>query len=56
MNALPSDGMVDSIFAPYAKPGSPGCAVAIIKDGAVVYKQGYGLADLKHGLPILAEF
>jgi len=27
---------VDKIFAQYDKPGSPGCAVAVIKDGQIV--------------------
>jgi CubicO group peptidase (beta-lactamase class C family) len=37
---------VDSIFAPYDKPGLPGCAVGVIQKGALVYSRGYGEADL----------
>jgi CubicO group peptidase (beta-lactamase class C family) len=43
---------VDSIFARYSKPGSPGCALAVMREGEVVYQQGYGLANLEHGVPI----
>lgn len=43
---------VDAIFAEYAKPGSPGCALAVVRDGRIVYEKGYGLANLEHGVPI----
>lgn len=53
MNVQPTDGRVDAVFQRYTQPGSPGCAVAVMRDGKVVYKQGYGLADLEHGVPIV---
>lgn len=43
---------VDKVFAQYDKPDSPGCALAIIKDSQIIYKRGYGMADLDHDLPI----
>lgn len=43
---------VDSIFAPLASGGSPGCAVAIIEAGRVRYSRGYGLADVAAGTAI----
>ena len=43
---------VDKIFAPFDRPDSPGCALAVIKDGQIVYKRGYGMADLDHDIPI----
>jgi CubicO group peptidase (beta-lactamase class C family) len=43
---------VDKIFAPFDKPDSPGCALAVIKDGQIVYKRGYGMANLDHDIPI----
>ncbi len=43
---------VDKIFAQYDKPDSPGCALAVIKDGQIVYKRGYGMADLDHDIAI----
>jgi CubicO group peptidase (beta-lactamase class C family) len=46
---------VDRIFAEYAKPDSPGCAVALYKDGRIEYARGYGMASLEHDLPITAQ-
>jgi CubicO group peptidase (beta-lactamase class C family) len=43
---------VDQIFANWDKPDSPGCALAIIKDGQIIYQRGYGMADLEHDIPI----
>jgi CubicO group peptidase (beta-lactamase class C family) len=43
---------VDKVFAQWDKPTSPGCALAVIKDGSIVYKRGYGMADLDHDIPI----
>jgi CubicO group peptidase (beta-lactamase class C family) len=43
---------VDSIFAPYAEPSSPGCAVGVIEKGTLALAKGYGMADLEHGAPI----
>lgn len=38
---------VDALFARWDKADSPGCAVAIIQDGTVVHRRGYGMADLE---------
>lgn len=43
---------VDSLFKKYARPGSPGVAVLVVKDGQVVLKKGYGLANLEYDVPI----
>lgn len=43
---------VDAVFADYAKPGSPGCSLAVVRDGRIVYEKGYGLANVEHGVPI----
>ncbi len=42
----------DKVFAQFDKPTSPGCALAVLKDGQVLYKRGYGMADLDHDIPI----
>ncbi|CAN5899643.1 hypothetical protein BH24BAC1_BH24BAC1_24330 [soil metagenome] len=42
---------VDSLFAEYTKPGSPGCAIAVVQKGQVVYSKGYGLANLEYDIP-----
>jgi CubicO group peptidase (beta-lactamase class C family) len=43
---------VDTLMAEWAKPGSPGCAVGVVRDGGLVLAKGYGQADLEHGVPI----
>jgi CubicO group peptidase (beta-lactamase class C family) len=43
---------VDQLFANWNKPDSPGCGLAIIKDGKIIYQRGYGTADLEHDIPI----
>ena len=48
-------GKVDSLFAEWDKPDSPGGALAIIKDGSIIYKHGYGLANLDDNIPITPE-
>ncbi len=47
----PNQSQVNKIFERYDQPGSPGCAVAVIKDGQMVYKRGYGLANIELGVP-----
>lgn len=46
--SLPPDvsAQVDKVFAQWDKPGSPGCALGVYKDGQIVYKHGYGMANL----------
>ena len=43
---------IDSLFNIYTRTGSPGVAVAIVKDGKVVLGKGYGLANLEYDMPI----
>jgi CubicO group peptidase (beta-lactamase class C family) len=43
---------VDRLFAQWNKPDTPGCALAVISDGKVVYQKGYGSANLEHRIPI----
>jgi CubicO group peptidase (beta-lactamase class C family) len=43
---------VDAVFAEYAKPGSPGCSLAVVRDGAIAYEKGLGLASLENAVPI----
>jgi CubicO group peptidase (beta-lactamase class C family) len=43
---------VDKIFAKWIKRDSPGCALAVIRNGSIVYKRGYGMADLDHNIRI----
>ena len=58
--SLQQQAAVDAVFAEFTKAdtgrsgvmGRPGCALAIVKDGEIAYSQGYGMADLEHGIPI----
>jgi hypothetical protein len=43
---------VDALFAEWDRANSPGAAVGIVQDGELVYVQGYGCANLEHGIPI----
>jgi CubicO group peptidase (beta-lactamase class C family) len=43
---------VDSLFAPWDKTDSPGCAVAVFRNSEIIHARGYGMASLEHGLAI----
>jgi len=43
---------VDKLFSKWDSTISPGAALAIIKDGKIIYKRGYGMANLEHNIPI----
>jgi len=45
-------GKIDAIFAEYQKPNSPCCALAILKDGKIIYQRGYGISNLEYNIPI----
>jgi CubicO group peptidase (beta-lactamase class C family) len=48
----PRSENVDKLFAQWDKPDSPGGELAVIKDGQIVYKRGYGMANLEHNIPM----
>jgi len=41
---------VDKLFAQWDKTTSPGCALAVINDGQIIYKRGYGMAKLEDSI------
>ncbi len=43
---------VDEIFAVWDGKQTPGAAVAVVSDGAIIYKKGYGMANLEYDIPI----
>lgn len=49
------EAKVDKLFARWDRNDSPGCALAVVKDGHIVYKKGYGMANLELGVPITPE-
>ena len=42
---------VDSLFNEWG-PHTPGVAVAILKDSSVLFKKGYGMANMEHSVPV----
>ena len=43
---------LDAISSSYYPANEPGAAVLVMKDGEVLLRKGYGLADLEQGIPI----
>jgi CubicO group peptidase (beta-lactamase class C family) len=43
---------IDRLFSPWSKPDTPGCVVAVMKNGRIVFERGYGMADLDHDVRI----
>jgi len=43
---------VDKLFTKWGSTVSPGAALAVIKDGKIIYKRGYGMANLEHNVSI----
>ncbi len=52
--ATPPPESIDKVFSDYGKDG-PGCALAVVRDGGIVYSKGYGMASLEHGVPITPQ-
>ncbi|HKS16496.1 MAG TPA: serine hydrolase domain-containing protein, partial [Planctomycetota bacterium] len=46
---------LDAVVRKHVDEAGPGLAVLAIKDGKVLHKKGYGLADLKAKTPVTAE-
>ena len=42
---------VDQLFARFNRPDGPGASVAVIRDGTLAFKKGYGLAHLEEKIP-----
>jgi CubicO group peptidase (beta-lactamase class C family) len=43
---------VDELFSRWDGAETPGCALAVIQDGRIIYTKGYGTANLELGVPI----
>lgn len=46
---------VDRFFSAWDNSASPGCALGVIRNGRFIYKRGYGMASLEHGVPITPD-
>jgi CubicO group peptidase (beta-lactamase class C family) len=51
----PDRAAVDQVFAEFTKPGSPGCALGVFRDGKITYEKGYGLANVEEDVPITPQ-
>jgi CubicO group peptidase (beta-lactamase class C family) len=45
--AFADDTKIDALFSAWSKPDSPGAVLAVIKDGKVVRRGAYGMADIE---------
>ena len=45
----------DKVFEQFNSTMTPGCALSVMRAGKIVYKRGYGMADLDHDVPIRPE-
>jgi CubicO group peptidase (beta-lactamase class C family) len=54
---LPTDEQtaLDALLARHIGAQEPGVAVAVVRDGQVVYERGHGLANLEWGIPIASD-
>src|SRR6266446_485421 len=50
-----SAAAVDEVFSDFTKPGSPGCALAVYRDGKIIYAKGYGLANIEENVAITPQ-
>ena len=48
----PYASRVDALFAELNRKPSPGVAIAVVRDGKVILRRGYGLANMEHRVPI----
>jgi len=46
---------VDRLMAPWSQGGTPGAALLVIREGQIVLKKGYGLANLESQKPITPD-
>ncbi|TBW29950.1 serine hydrolase [Gramella sp. KN1008] len=50
--AVTREEQVDELFTAWDTDDSPGASVAVVKDGSILYKRGYGIANLEYDIPI----
>jgi CubicO group peptidase (beta-lactamase class C family) len=46
MSTVAAARWIDSVFAAYASPTSPGCAVGVTRNGSLLLAKGYGMSDV----------
>ncbi|WP_158286412.1 serine hydrolase [Chitinophaga sp. S165] len=43
---------INKLFSRYSRPGTPGAAVLIVQNGQIIFKKGYGSANLEYDIPV----
>lgn len=49
--AVSQNDKVDELFTPWDSKDTPGASVAVVKEGKIIYKKGYGMANLEYDIP-----
>jgi CubicO group peptidase (beta-lactamase class C family) len=49
------EARIDSVFARFAAPGSPGCVATVMRAGEVAFTRGYGVANRETGERLSGE-
>jgi CubicO group peptidase (beta-lactamase class C family) len=52
---LAGNPAVDELFRDYDNAEAPGCALGVIRDGEFIYRRGYGMANLEHGIALTPQ-
>jgi CubicO group peptidase (beta-lactamase class C family) len=47
-----TEARVDALFEPVNTDSTPGCALSVMNAGDIIYKNGYGMANLEYGVEI----
>lgn len=47
---IPDRLELDQVFADYDSTRSPGCSMAVYREGEIAYARGYGMANLEYGI------
>ncbi len=55
MMAQNTEAVMDQIIENVYKPGEPGATVLVAKNGKVVYRKAFGMANLELGVPMRPE-
>lgn len=47
-----TEARIDSVMSFYSDPLKPGAAIAVVRSGEIVFKKGYGSANLEYDIPV----
>src|SRR4051794_34130559 len=54
-NKVERTAHVEALFTDWNQPGAPGGAIAVVQNGEIVYKGGYGMANLEYAVPVTPD-